>query len=405
MKRLSIVLATVASAVASASDGAQVSGFTQLRQVQRLHKVDCAALAGCATMAQEAQAELLLEQRASDKLSGSLRAEGLYDRSIETGRVRVREAFIDWAPNGGVNLKFGRQVLTWGVSDYLYVNDIFPKNYDSFFTGGGFDRMKEPVDAARATWTSGGMDVEAVAARAKADRSPNSRRFAATAMREQATEAGNANDRVDVALKVSGHLGGWDLAGYAATLGSREPRFFMDAGGLHFEQPWMRHFGASITGNAAGGLIWLEGALRDASTSRAGVVSRHSIDETAKFIGGYSREVGTDLTASVQLQLEAMNYRDRYLASLAPGLRPVKRIGTTLHLRVQGRWINQTVGAGAQLFVGNEGDTHFNPFASWSPADGWTFEGGANLFKGKPDTRYGAFKDDSNVYVLGRFSF
>lgn len=405
MKRLPLVLAAMASVLASASTGATVTGFGQLRQVQRLHDVDCATLPGCATMAQEAQAELLIEQRASDTLSASLRAEGLYDRALESGRVRVREAFIDWAPGGSVNLKLGRQVLTWGVSDYLYVNDIFPKNYDSFFTGGGFDRMKEPVDAARLTWNTGGIDVEAIISRSKSDRSPDPRRFVAMAMSGPAGEAGDADDRTDVALKVSGHAGGWDLAGYTASFGSREPRFFMDAGGLRFDRSRLRHLGASITGNAAGGLVWLEGALRDASAPRTAVVSRHSIDEAAKFIAGYSREVGTDLTASVQLQLEAMTNRDRYLASLAPGLRPVKRIGTTLHLRVQGRWINQTVGAGAQLFVGNEGDTHFNPFASWSPADGWTFEGGANLFNGKPDTRYGAFKDDSNVYVLGRFSF
>jgi hypothetical protein len=134
-------------------------------------------------------------------------------------------------------------------------------------------------------------------------------------------------------------------------------------------------------------------------------VNRHFLGSSAKLIAGYSREIGTDLTASAQLQLEAATSRQHYLDSLAPGLRPLKAISSTLHLRVHGSWMNQTLGGGAQVFLGNEGDSHFNPFVSWSPADGWTVEGGANLFNGRSDTRYGALQDDSNVYVLGRYSF
>lgn len=402
---MKLVAMALAATALTASAQTAVSGFAQLRHVQRLQGGTCQSLEACDTMADEIQGELLLEHRASGSLSGSLRVEALHDSAISESHVRVREGFVDWSPSGELNLKLGRQVLTWGVSDYLYVNDVFPKNYDSFFTGGGFDRMKEPVDAARAAWHVADADLEAVVSRSKADRSPDARRFAAMGMSSPAVEMGDADDQADVALKISSHAGGWDWAGYAASLHSREARYFMDSSGLRFDRPRLQHLGLSLTGNAVGGLVWVEGALRHAEDDRLSVVSRHFVSSTVKLIGGYSREVGSDVTASVQLQVEGVTSRDRYLTSLAQGVRPLDPVSTTLHLRLHGRWNNQTLGAGAQLFAGNEGDSHFNPFVSWSPADGWAIEGGANVFSGRPDTRYGALQDDSNVYVLGRYSF
>lgn len=403
MKALAIMLS--ATALSPSVTAAQVTGFVQLRQAQRIESPDCSTVSACSAMVQEALAELLIEHRLSDQWSVSLRGEAGYDNAASDDRLAVREGFVDWALSSTTSVKLGRQVLTWGVSDYLYVNDVFPKNYDAFFTGGGFDRMKEPVDAARFQWHAGGADVEAVAARPKADRAPSADRFVAMAMSSAATPVDDENDRADIALKLSGHTAGWDLAGYAASFRSREPRQFMDGSGLRVDRPRLRHLGASATGNAAGGLVWLDAAVRDAGTERPMTVNRHFLGSATKLIAGYSREIGTDLTASAQLQLEATTSRGRYLDSLAPGVRPLKPVSSTLHLRLQGSWMNQTLTGGAQVFWGNEGDTHFNPFASWSPADGWTVEGGANLFNGRPDTRYGAFKDDSNVYVLGRYSF
>lgn len=404
--------AVVAFAVSAAAGSlpapaqADLTGFVQLRQVPRTHSLSaCGDIEGCRSMAQEALGELLYERRFGDRFSAAARVEAHHDNATGEGRVLLREGFIDWAPSSSMTVKLGRQVLTWGVSDYLYVNDVFPKNYDAFFTGGGFDRMKEPVDAGRLAVHASKLDLELVVSRSKADRMPRADRFSAMAMTSAASPADDADDRADVAMKASSHVGGWDMAGYAASFRSREQRYFVDPAGLGADRPRTQHLGVSGTGNFAGGLLWAEAALRKTRTERANVVSRHFVGSAAKLIAGYSREVGEDRSASIQLQVEAPTSRERYVNSLAPGVRPLKRVTSTLHVRFHGRWMNQTLGAGAQLFAGSEGDTHFNPFVSWSPADGWTLEGGANLFDGKPDTRYGAFKDDSNVYVLGRYSF
>lgn len=383
----------------------QVSGFVQMRQAQRAKSLDVCTVEACSTMLQEALTELLIERRFGNQLSASLRLEANYDNALSEGHGRVREGVVDWAPGASLNLKLGRQILTWGVSDYLYVNDLFPKNYDSFFTGGGFDRMKEPVDGLRSAWHGGGLDVEAVVSRSKADRMPDPGRFTATAMSASAFKPDDVNDSADVAVKVATNVRRMDWAAYLASFRSRERVYRMDGVGLREERPRLQHLGVSGTGNCMGGLSWVEAALRHSDTTEQNVVSRHYLGSSFKGILGHSQEVGSDLSVSAQLQVEAPTSYGRYKAQLAAGVAPLERVTSTLHLRVHGRWKNQTVGAGAQVFVGNEGDSHFNPFVSWSPADGWTLEGGANVFNGKPDTRYGAFKDDTNVYILGRFSF
>ncbi len=400
------VVVGASAAIASLCANADVTGFAQLHQARRVHALpECMGLDACTSMVQDARAELLLERSLGKGLAGTARLQAAYDHALSEGKLTVREAFLDWQPARGLDLKLGRQVLTWGVSDYLYVNDVFPKNYDAFFSGGGFDRMKEPVDAVRAAGRVGTADVEVVVARSTADTGPSPLRFAAAVGSKSSLAADDADDRADLAAKASAHLGGWDVAAYVASFRSREQRYFMNVGGLRHDRPRTRHAGLSLTGNLASGLVWAEAAVRHASQARQSVVSRHFYGTAAKFIAGYSRELGSDLTASAQLQLESPLDRSDYLMSLAPGVRPLSRIASTLHLRVQGRWLNQTVSAGVQVFLGHERDSHVNPFVSWSPADGWTVEGGANLFNGQPDTRYGAFKDDSNVYVLGRYSF
>jgi hypothetical protein len=58
-----------------------------------------------------------------------------------------------------------------------------------------------------------------------------------------------------------------------------------------------------------------------------------------------------------------------------------------------------------QAFVAFDGGRYLNPFASYSMADGWNWEVGANLFDGKATSRYGSMKRDSNLYTSLRYSF
>lgn len=397
--------AVLLSVQAAAIAAADVSGFVQLRAAHRVKPLPDCRLNGCDSMVEEGLAELLLERSWGPGWSLSLRPQAHREVISDDAALALREGTIAWQPGASVDVKIGRQIITWGVSDYLFANDLFPRNYDAFFTGGSFDRMKEPVDAMHLSWR-GHADLELVLSRSKLDRMPSPSRFAATGGASSAVASGAApGSGLDAAVKAATKWGNWDLALYAARLRSRELRYYLDTVTLRSDIPRVAHLGVSATGNAASGVAWLEAALRQVKDGPEAVADRQFLGSSGKLILGYSRDIADGVTASAQVQLESPLSRGRYLRSLASGVRPVATFNSILHLRITARGMNQTLGSGAQLFMGAEGDSHFNPFMNWSPVDGWTLETGANLFSGRSDTRFGTLKRDSNVYLAMRRSY
>jgi hypothetical protein len=48
-----------------------------------------------------------------------------------------------------MDVKLGRQILTWGTGDLIFINDLFPKDWISFFIGRDTDYLKAPSDAIK----------------------------------------------------------------------------------------------------------------------------------------------------------------------------------------------------------------------------------------------------------------
>ena len=65
----------------------------------------------------------------------------------------LRQLRFTFRPGGSVDLRVGRQILTWGTGDLLFINDLFPKDWVSFFSGREEQYLKNPVDAARFGWS------------------------------------------------------------------------------------------------------------------------------------------------------------------------------------------------------------------------------------------------------------
>jgi hypothetical protein len=42
------------------------------------------------------------------------------------------------------DIKVGQQILTWGTGDYVFLNDLFAKDFQSFFAGRDDDYLKAP---------------------------------------------------------------------------------------------------------------------------------------------------------------------------------------------------------------------------------------------------------------------
>lgn len=396
-----VVLGTVLATAAHADMSA--TGFVEALAAQRVDGGNgCGAVKACPELANEQRLRVLLEGRTT-WLAATLRADLWNDVSLANTRAETNEAFLDLLGIGQGSLRVGRQVVTWGTGEYLYVNDIFPKNYDRFFRGHSFDALKDAVDGMKAGWSFESADVELVVSRPRPDHMPEGRRYVgASAMPIESLPQEQSG--TDVALKMSTRLSSFDVAGYAGRYRSRTQSIAMAGAGPTREGAPVSHVGASVTGNVAGGVVWAEVAHLSLDVI-PGNMNRFAAGSRVKTLLGYSRELSTDVTATAQIQTEHDTDRQAYVQSLAPGVRPLKRDRVLGHLRVHARLVNQTVGLGLQGFFGQEGDRHINPFASYTPLDGLNFELGANLFYGRADTQYGALSDDSNVYLSARYSY
>ena len=98
----------------------------------------------------ETRVQIKLEHE-SDESSLFIKADLIQDHALNTSDVHLREAFFHHAGAEWLDVKIGRQIQTWGVGDLLFINDMFPKDWVSFFSGRNQEYLKKPSDAFRFT--------------------------------------------------------------------------------------------------------------------------------------------------------------------------------------------------------------------------------------------------------------
>lgn len=398
-----VVLALTAHA-AWAEAPVNVSGFAEALYAGRTHAHDACqgVVKACPEVANEQRVRLLVEGH-RESMAATLRADVWNDMALSKTRGELNEAYVEGWSESNNSLRVGRQVVTWGTGEYLYVNDIFPKNYDRFFRGHAFDTLKDAVDGAKAAWSTTAADLEVVLSRPRADQMPDGHRYVGASALPM-DDLPESRRGADLAARVSTRLSGFDAAGYLARYRSRTQSILSTAGGMLREGPEVTHLGISATGNMASGVVWAEFAHLYVD-ALSGNFNRFATGSRFKALLGYSREVRTDVTFTAQLQAEHDTAHDDYARSLQAGLRPLKRDRAIAHARIQARLLNQTLGLGMQGFVTNEGDRHLNPFVNYTPLDGLTVELGANVFDGHAYTLYGALSNDSSVYLNARYAY
>jgi hypothetical protein len=124
--------------------GIDYRGFIDLRGGRRLRQ----PLAEQSTSMAESRLQLEINgdlEWLLFKVKGELFADTVDDHSGGD----LREAFFLVNPLEFADLKIGRQIMTWGTGDLLFINDLFPKDWEAFFIGRDDEYLKAPADAAR----------------------------------------------------------------------------------------------------------------------------------------------------------------------------------------------------------------------------------------------------------------
>lgn len=352
----------------------------------------------------------------SDFLYDAVMTDREVDLDEGEGFIDLREASLFLRPSDFLDLKFGRQVLTWGTGDLLFINDLFPKDWNAFFIGRDTEYLKAPSDAVKASLFFDVANLDVIyTPRFDADRFIDGRRisfynegFGRLSGRDFPVKDDRPDDWFDDdewAMRLYRNVGTFEVALYGYRGFWKSPGGMDPASGKAIF-PDLSVYGASLRGPVLGGIGNLEAGYYDSEDDRDGDDPFVRNGEF-RFLAGFEREAGTDLTAAIQYYLEYMLDHDEYRRTLPPGVPEKDKDRHVVTLRLTKLLDNQNLKLSLfGYYSPSDQDAYLRPSVNYKVTDAWTVEAGGNLFLGDEEyTFFGQFEDNSNVYASVRYSF
>lgn len=358
-----------------------------------------------------------LEERAQIKLDATegawrLLAKGdlAYDHLGRQDQSELREGYVDYAASNW-DLRIGRQIITWGVGDLVFVNDFFPKDHEALFAGRPLEYLKRGVDAVKLGAYPEFASFELVAAPSfRESRIPDANRFRLydpmpTVINRETVKPGQG----DVGLRAYRNIAGYDAALYLYRGFQRTPSLRPDnmtaPTKITYFHPKLLIYGASLSGRAGAGVLSLEAAYYDSREDRSGADFTVP-NSQSRLLAGYQIQPAEDTSLGFQYYAEAMHDYGAYLAALPAGFPIEKRWNHTVTARLTQLFLHQTLRFSAYAsHNARNGDYFVNPELRYSFTDRWWGAIGANLFGGKPWGQFGQLARDDNVYLQVRYEF
>ena len=336
------------------------------------------------------------------------------------GFFDLRELNLLFTPVDWSDVKAGRQILTWGTGDLLFINDLFPKDWNSFLLGRDEEYLKAPSDALFASFFPDFATIDvAYTPRMDADRYIDGRRvsywnpFAQRIAGRDAVMDAQRRDQWfrddEIAVRIYRPVRDYEGALYAyhgfwkSPLGSD-----FSTGSAYF--PRMSAYGASLKGSLGKALVNTELGYydsREESTAGGQWVPKDEF----RFLAGYEREIARNLMAGVQYYVEWMMDHDAYEAEYAAlfGTADTARdeLRHVLTLRLTKMLMDQNLTLGLFTFYSpGDNDAYLRPNVAYKVNDRWTAFANGSFFFGENDyTFFGQFRYNSNVNLGVRCSF
>jgi hypothetical protein len=437
MKTITIAVATVALFVglaAPAHGQASLYGFVEYATGANVVDGDVQSPAG-GTLPDYVMRELRLQLKSDlygDVGEAHFRVDVLADevRQDETD-VIVREGYVKFnAFDDNLEVRAGRQPTTWGTGDLLFINDLFPKDYVSFFIGRDDEYLKSPSDVLRfGLFSVLPFNVDLVLTPQFApDVLPVGERLTFFAPAQgRFVRPAEEFENGEAAVRLNRYYGSWNYSLYGYTGFWKGPQGFrpaMDPETLsEFYHPELNAFGASARGPLFGGVAWAEGGYYDSSEDSDGDDPFVPNSEYRAMIG-FERQWWSDFTGGMQFYWEGMQDHDaavdareaaidrfvaggmdRADAEYALFLKDENRTLITLRLRQQFMFQTLTLGFFG-FYSPSDEDSYLRASVDYDYSDSLTLTLGTNWFTGEDQrTLFGMNDDNDNVYARIRYGF
>ncbi|OGW80294.1 MAG: hypothetical protein A3G33_03635 [Omnitrophica bacterium RIFCSPLOWO2_12_FULL_44_17] len=343
----------------------------------------------------------------------------LSDEYKETLRYQIREVYGFVSPLSWMDVKLGRQILTWGTGDYLFINDVFPKDYESFFIGRDDEYLKAPSDAGKFSVFSRlvSMDVVVIPSftpdvSIRGDRLSFYDNFLGRIAGEESsrifTEPAVQPKNTEIATRLYRNLREYETAIYAFKGFFNQPVGIKNESTKEVFYPKLAVFGASIRGPvpSVGGIASGEIGYSDSLQDRSGE-NRLIENSGMKYLLGYERDFPKDWRIGTQYFVEQMLNFDEFKTNSQPGDIPRDEFRQLLTFRITKLFWLQTLEASLFTFYSPADiDAYIRSRLTWQANDRWKLTVGANIFFGKHDwTQFGQLEGNDNFYIRIRYSF
>jgi hypothetical protein len=346
------------------------------------------------------------------QLKGDVYADGV----TEEGVFDLREANIFTRPTDSMDLKFGRQILTWGTGDLIFINDLFPKDWQSFFIGRDTEYLKAPSDAVKVSLFHDAVNLDvAYTPEFDSDRYITGERISywnpvlgeITGRDNQlGVDKPNRFFRDDeLALRFYRNISNYELAFYGYWGFWKSPGGF-DAGTGKAIFPELYVYGTSLRGPIGKGIGNVELGYYDSIEDRDGDDPLINNSEM-RYLIGYTQEIGKDFTAGLQYYIEQLLDYAAYEDNLPPDNPARDEFRHLVTLRLTKLLMNQNLRLSLFTYYSpSDEDVYMRPIANYKATDNVAVEVGSNIFFGDEDhTFFNQFQNNTNLYLGVRYSF
>jgi hypothetical protein len=337
------------------------------------------------------------------------------DLVTEEGEFDLRELNIFARPTGFMDVKVGRQILTWGTGDLVFINDLFPKDWQSFFIGRDTEYLKAPSDAAKISLFSDAANLDIIyTPRFDPDRFINGERISywnQNLLRLAGQDAIVHTNRPDrwfrdseIAARLYKNIKNYELALYGYRGYWKSPAG-QDVTMSQAIFPDLNVYGASARGDVGKGIGNIEFGYYDSADDRSGKNPLINNSEM-RYLAGYTREIGRDFTMGLQYYVEQMLDFTRYRRNRMPGPSP-DQYRHLVTLRLTKLLMSQNLRCSLFTYYSpSDKDVYMRPNVNYKVNDNLAIEIGGNIFFGDyPNTFFGQFRKDTNMYMGMRYSF
>ncbi len=345
----------------------------------------------------------------------ALKADGGYDGIEQQGIIELRDLTMSLTIGGSLDVKVGHQVQTWGTGDLLFLNDLFPKDFVSFFAGRDDEYLKAPGSAIRLTRFAPLVNIDFVWTPVfEPDNYLTGERFSffspltgsnvAPRPPLSAIEPDHSLENGEFALRLFRTIDGREYAFYGYRGFFKQPSALTDDLQATFAP--LSVYGASFRQPAGPGLLNVEIAWYDSRDDRDGNDPRIP-NSQVRALAGFEWEAASNFTVGLQYYVEwTLDHDELIASSLSPQFSPeeFRQLLTNRLTYRAGR--DRYLWSLFTFLSPTDQDIYLRPQVAIRYSDSWTLSAGGNLFGGSENhTFFGQFEDASNAYVRFRYNY